>query len=239
MNIVITGATSGIGRQLAIDYHDQGHQVWGVGRQEAALQELSELGLHTGQLDLTNRSEVLTWFARLPEIDLAILNAGTCEYVDMPEFDSRLISRLMRNNVESVAITIEAVLPQLRKANKGHLAVMGSSAAYLPLPRAEGYGASKAAVAYLVDTLRIALAREKIAVSLICPGFVKTPLTDLNDFPMPFRITVEDASRIIRERLVKRPYEIHFPKRFTYLLKILSLLPSQLWQKLAGSMVKG
>lgn len=237
MKIIITGATSGIGRQLALDYHSAGHEVWALGRNEATLEGLRSEGLHTGRVDLTDREAVLNFFSTLQAIDLAVLNAGTCEYVDLPEFDSRLVQRVMRSNVESVAVSIEAVLPLLRKGTSRHLAVVGSSAAYLPLPRAEAYGGSKAAVAYLVDTLRIGLAKEDIAVSLICPGFVKTPLTDLNDFPMPFRISVEEASRSIRHGLSKKRSEIHFPKRFTYMLKLLSYLPRPIWTKIAERMV--
>jgi len=238
MKILITGATSGIGRQLALDYHSAGEEVWALGRNETALDDLRSQGLHTGKVDLTDRDAVLDYFSTLHSIDLAILNAGTCEYVDLPEFDSRLVQRVMRSNVESLAVSIEAVLPLLRNGSSRHLAVVGSSAAYIPLPRAEAYGGSKAAVAYLVDCLRIGLAKEHIAVSLICPGFVKTPLTDLNDFPMPFRISVEEASSSIRKGLSKKRSEIHFPKRFTYLLKLLSYLPRPLWAKLAERMVR-
>ena len=209
-----------------------------MGRNEQALTELSALGLHTGQVDLTNSASSFAWFSTLDSLDLAMLNAGTCEYVDMPNFDSALVQRVMRANVESLAISIEAVLPLLRKGSSPHLAVVGSSAAYLPLPRAEAYGSSKAAVAYMVESLRIPLAKEKIAVSLICPGFVKTPLTDANDFPMPFRITPEEASVYIRKGLARKKAEIHFPKRFTIVMKILSYLPRPIWLKIARQMVK-
>ena len=238
MRIMITGATSGIGRQLALDYHREGHEVWALGRNRQALEELQSEGLLTGQLDLTDRSEAIEWFTTLDYVDLAILNAGTCEYIDLPRFDSSLVQRIMRANVESVAISLEGVLPLLRKSDRAHLAVVGSSAAYLPLPRAEAYGASKAAVNYLVESLRLDLHREDIVISLICPGFVKTPLTDLNDFPMPFRISVEQASEYIRKGLAKGKREIHFPKRFTYLLKALALLPGPVWSWLGKNMVK-
>ncbi len=238
MKILITGATSGIGRQLATDYHAAGHEVWALGRNEQALDELRSSGLSTGQVDLTDRENVFSWFSDLGSVDLAILNAGTCEYIDLPDFDSALVKTVMRANVETIAISIEAVLPLLRKSGAGHLAVVGSSAAYLPLPRAEAYGASKAAIAYLVKALRIDLHPENIAVSLICPRFVKTPLTDLNDFPMPFRITVEQASGYIRKGLTKKRAEIHFPKRFTLLLKLMALLPGPLWTIIGRQMVR-
>jgi len=238
MNILITGATSGIGKQLAMDYQGEGHQVWALGRNEEILNDLSARGMLVGKVDLNDRQRSLDWFATLSSIDLAILNAGTCEYIDMPYFDSEKVIRVMRANVESMAISIEGVLPALRKGTLPHLVGVGSSAAFLPLPRAEAYGSSKAAVGYMLETLRIALVRENIDVSLICPGFVKTPLTDRNDFPMPFRISTEEASRIIRKGIAGRKPEIHFPKRFTWLLKMLSFLPTALWLRLAGRMIQ-
>lgn len=238
MRILITGATSGIGRQLALDYGEEGHEVWAVGRNEAALAELSERGLNTVRLDLENRPEALAWFASMTALDCAILNAGSCEYVDLPEFDSELVRRVMRSNVESMAVSIEGVLPLLRKGDQPHLVAVGSSAAYLPLPRAEAYGASKAAVEYMIRTLRLDLFRENIDVSLVCPGFVKTPLTDRNDFPMPFRISVEEASRQIRRGIEKRKLEIHFPRRFTFFLKLLSLVPEYLWVRMGQRLIK-
>ncbi len=244
MNILITGATSGIGKQLALDYQAEGHLVFAVGRNEKALDDLRSRGMEVGQLDLTDRERSLEWFRSLDKIDLAILNAGSCEYIDLPDFDSHLVQRVMRANVESLAISIEGVLPLLRKSSGGHhrqlghLAIVGSSAAYIPLPRAEAYGASKAAVAYMANSLRVDLKKEGIPVSLICPGFVKTPLTDQNDFDMPFRITTEEASIAIRDGLKKKKSEIHFPKKFTWLMKLLSWLPNPVWTKLAQKMVK-
>jgi len=238
VRILITGATSGIGRQLALDYVKDGHEVWAVGRNEKALAELSDKGLNTARLDLENKTEALDWFGSMTPLDCAILNAGSCEYVDLPEFDSELVRRVMRTNVESMAVSIEGVLPLLRKGDHPHLVAVGSSAAYLPLPRAEAYGASKAAIEYMIRTLRVDLFRENIDVSLVCPGFVKTPLTDRNDFPMPFRISVEEASRQIRNGIEKRKLEIHFPKRFTYFLKMLSLVPEFLWVRMGQRLIK-
>ncbi len=125
MKILITGATSGIGRQLALDYHEEGHEVWAVGRNKEALAELSNYGLHTGRVDLSERESSLQWFATLESVDLAILNAGTCEYVDLPKFDSALVQQVMRANVESLAISIEGVLPLLRNSSAPCLALVG------------------------------------------------------------------------------------------------------------------
>ena len=238
MRILITGATSGIGRQLALDYHHEQHEVWALGRNQRGLDELSAIGMQAVRLDLEDRASTLDWFAAMTPIDLAILNAGSCEYINLPDFDSELVSRVMRANVESMAVSIEGVLPLLRQGEHPHLVAVGSSAAYLPLPRAEAYGASKAAVEYMIRTLRVDLKRENIDVSLVCPGFVKTPLTDKNDFSMPFRLSVEDASNRIRSGIEKRRLEIHFPRRFTYILKALSLLPEAMLVKISQRMVR-
>lgn len=237
MRILITGATSGIGEQLALDYKKEGHELWVVGRNGEKLAAMEKLGFHTGRLDLTNRQASLEWFSQLQGLELAILNAGTCEYVDVAHFDSSLFMRVMHANVDSMAISVEGVLPLLRRGEAPHLVAVGSSAAYLPLSRAEAYGGSKAAIAYFFKTLRLDLMRENIDVSLICPGFVKTPLTDRNDFPMPMRVSVNTASRTIRQGIAKRKAEIHFPKRFTYALKALSFLPQTLWARLAQRMI--
>jgi short-subunit dehydrogenase len=238
MKIVITGATSGIGRQLALDYQQDGHQVWALGRSPDALEDLTHQGVQTGRVDLEDRQATLEWFGGFTDLDLVILSAGTCEYIDLPEFDSGLVDRVMRANVSTLAHSIEAALPALRRGHNPRLVGIGSSAAYLPLPRAEAYGASKAAVAYLLKTLRISLRSSGVAVSLVCPGFVKTPLTDRNDFPMPLRISVTEASRAIRKGIAKGQAEIHFPKRFTLFLKTLALLPGSWWERLAHRMVR-
>ena len=95
MRVLITGATSGIGRQLALDYHRDSHEVWALGRNQDALDELSLEGMHAVRLDLEDRQATLDWFAAMNPIDLAILNAGSCEYINLPHFDSALVSRVM------------------------------------------------------------------------------------------------------------------------------------------------
>lgn len=238
MKVLITGATSGIGKQLALDYRAEGHEVWAIGRNEDVLEELDKSGILSGKVDLSDREATLAWFSRLDQIDLAILSAGSCEYIDMPDFDSALFARVMRVNVESMAHCIEGVLPALRRSSDPHLVGIGSSAAYVPLPRAEAYGSSKAAIAYLIDTLRITLRPERIMVSLVSPGFVKTPLTDRNNFPMPSLLTVEQASTAIRAGIRKKKADIHFPKRFTTILKAAAFLPRWLWLHIAVRMIK-
>lgn len=242
MNILITGASSGIGRGLAISYAAAGHNVIAIGRNKVALDELAILGISCLQLDLVNLDDVREQSAQLNltlnNLDLAILNAGNCEYLDISSFDAALIKRVFDANVISFANSLELVLPLLRKAHNPHLVGVASIAGYLPLSRAEAYGASKAAIIYLLDTLAIDLAKEKILVTTVNPGFVKTPLTAKNDFPMPFAIDVSTATKIIQRGIAQKKIEIHFPYRLTFVIKLLGLLPRSWWRYLGKFLVR-
>lgn len=238
MNILITGATSGIGQQLALQYLAQGHQVICCGRNLPSLQVLSErypTQVITRCFDITDYQQAQTQLSALPALDLVILNAGTCEYISPAYFDAQAFARVVNTNVLGIANCLEALLSQIKKG--GRLALVGSSVGYLPLPRAEAYGASKAAIEYLSKTLAITLQPLAIAVTYIAPGFVKTPLTDQNDFPMPMLMDVEKAARIIIAGLVKGKAEIHFPRRFTYLLKFIGMLPNLIQKQLISRLV--
>ncbi|MGE8495873.1 MAG: SDR family NAD(P)-dependent oxidoreductase [Pseudomonas sp.] len=233
--IWLTGASSGIGAALAEQLLRDGHHLALSARTVAPLQTLS--ARYPGQVlvapgDLRDPVQVKaigehiasTWGA----LDTAILNAGTCEYMDVQHFEAALIERVMGANLLATAHCIEAALPLLRRGRRAHLVGIGSSVTYMPLPRAEAYGASKAALRYLLETLRIDLAAEGIDVTLVSPGFVDTPLTQQNDFPMPMRWPVDKAARHIAQRLDKRPYEIAFPGPFIAVLRLLGCLPTGL-----------
>lgn len=232
MIILITGTTSGIGLKLAQDYLAAGNTVYCCGRNKPVLHQLvTAFGDRAIPLafDVQNREDCLAALTALPELDLVILNAGTCEYIDASNFDAASFERVIRINLIGLANCLEALIPKLAAGSS--LSLMGSSSSYLPLPRAEAYGASKAATEYLAKTLAITLGKkEGIHVSYIAPGFVETPLTDLNDFPMPMRVDVEFASRRIRHGLERKQSEIHFPRLFTGFMKTLSLLPFT-WQR--------
>lgn len=146
--------------------------------------------------------------------------------------------KILRASVESMTTYIEGVLPLLQNGARPHLVDVGSSAAYPNLPREEAYSGSKAAIACMIDTLRITLSPFKIDVRSVCPGFVKTPLTDLNDFPMPYLISVEQTSKYIRKGIARRQKKIHLPRRFSTIMKFLSLLPCSLWFMRAKRMLK-
>ena len=234
--VLITGATSGIGFQLALDYRRAGWQVWGCGRDGERLLALGRHGITPLQFDGRDASAVSEAAAGLPRVDLVILNAGNCEYMDVAEgFDGALFARVIETNLIATGHALAAFLPLLGAG--GRLAIVSSSVSWLPLPRAEAYGASKAALDYLADTLRLDLAGKGIGVTLIRPGFVQTPLTAKNDFPMPCLVTVEEASRAIMAGLTAGRHQIHFPRRFIWLLRLLGALPVGLWLRLGRSLL--
>lgn len=229
MIILITGASSGIGKQLATDYLAAGHEVYCCGRNQKALQEIKDQFPESASIlnfDVDSLDSCGEKLDSLQSMDLVILNAGTCEYIDANNFDARVFARVMRVNIEGTANCLQYLIPRVKPG--GSIALMGSSSSFLPLPRAEAYGASKAAIQYLAQTLRISLNAANINVSYIAPGFVETPLTDRNDFPMPMRVNVNYASAHIRKELEKGAWLIHFPWNFTWLLKVVGILPTRI-----------
>ena len=142
---------------------------------------------------------------------------------------------MIETNLIATGHALAAFLPLLGEGAR--LAIVSSSVSWLPLPRAEAYGASKAALDYLAATLRLDLKARGIAVTLIRPGFVQTPLTAKNDFPMPCLVPVEQASRVIMTGLAAGRHQIHFPSRFIWLLRALGALPVWLWLRLGSSLV--
>ena len=236
-HIVITGATSGIGYQLVKDYLREGYYVYAVGRDEEALSELKSLGAETIDLDLMDRDKVIAAFDKITEIDLAICGAGMCEYLDMPNFDSTAFMKVLSVNMGTLSHAIEGVLPKLI-ASKGRLVGIGSASAYVPFARAEAYGSSKAAIHYLMKTLQISLAPQGVSVSLVVPGFVETPMTKQNDFPMPFLQTTQQASQAIRDGIKSGNDVIEFPKKLTLPLKVLGTLPDMVWQQVSTKINK-
>ncbi len=212
--------------------------MFACGRNQAVLQSLSENNNISGlRFDINDKEQIAEATKDLEQLDLLILNAGNCEYIDdARNFDSELFARVITTNLLALGYCLSVLLKKIKPG--GRLALMGSSAGYLPFPRAEAYGSSKAAVAYLAKTLAVDLLPEKISVSLICPGFVKTPLTDKNDFAMPMLITAEQAADYIVTGLKKGKKEIHFPLKFTLLLKLFAYLPSVIWEKIAIRMSK-
>lgn len=235
--VLITGASSGIGKQLAQDYAAEGWEVIACGRDAEKLIAVAAaspliIPLRFDITDLTETRQAL----QDVQADLVILCAGTCEYLDDGVVEAEKVVRVMNTNFIGPVNCLDALLPHLAPGSR--VALVGSVAWLLPFSRSEAYGASKAALAFFARSLAVDLAKRQIHISLIQPGFVETPLTARNDFPMPMMVTAVQASKHIRKKLAHGASEIAFPPLFARLLKTTALLPVGLQKWLCRKMVK-
>ena len=239
--IWLCGASSGIGLELARRLLNEDCRLIVSSRDPARLQSFAG-DAYLLKCDVQNSGDWHNCYreiaAKFGRLDTFIYNAGDCEYIDVHNFHSDVFERIVDVNFLGLVRATGSVLPLLRKGNSPHIIGVGSSVDYLPLSRAEAYGASKAAMSYFLESLRVDLAPEKIDVSIVKPGFVKTPLTDKNDFPMPFIISAEEASLRIMKGVRKRSREINFPRRFTWLIRLFGLFPPTLRFFIARRFVK-
>lgn len=227
-NIWITGATSGIGQALALRLAEQGNTVYISGRNSAALAALNQkipARLVPLPCDVTDAESLADAEKCLREytdsLDILILNAGTCEYVDSASLSLPLFERVFAVNFFAAIRCLSVALPLLKKAQRRGLIVgMSSLSTVVGLPRAEAYGASKAAFQYLMDSLRVDVRNQKIDVLVVQPGFIETPMTAKNDFPMPFMKDVDYAVDNIVHGMTKRLSHTAFPWQLAVLLRL-------------------
>lgn len=226
--IWITGASSGLGRELAIQLAEAGNFIIASGRSKPALTELA--ALHPGRikplvLDISAQLDSKSASAQLRDItdylDMVICAAGICEYEDNLRFDPDSYSRQIDVNFVGVVRTFTIALPLLKAAqDRAQFVAVSSLSSCVGMPRAEGYGASKAALNYFMQSLRADFANLPIDFSLVRPGFIATPLTTHNDFAMPFIQSAETASAHIIKQLAKRKFAIDFPRRLSWPLRL-------------------
>lgn len=243
-NVWLTGASSGIGEALAYELARRGARVAITARRAEALEKIvSEIRAQGGQAwsfpgDVTNLEEMKRVVAEIEQtvgpLDLAIPNAGTHIFTVPEQFNSAEYLSIMQLNFGGILFCIEAVLPRMLERGKGYLAPVASLAGYRGLPRAAAYGASKSAAIHFLESIRFHLVRRNITVSIVNPGFVKTPLTDKNDFQMPFLIDADRAAKIICRGIERGKREIAFPWPFTWVLKIARMLPDPIYELLVN-----
>jgi NAD(P)-dependent dehydrogenase (short-subunit alcohol dehydrogenase family) len=241
----ITGASQGIGEALVHEYTRQGWLVFASARSAQGLSELCEaVRLHAGlavpiAMDISSPESVAqgvqrmlahsSMSARAARIDCVILNAGTHIAQRAIDVNTDEFAQLVQLNLLGTSYCIAALMPQLLQQEKAQLAIMASLAGYRGLPNAWGYGATKAALINMAESLRCDLSVHNIDVRVINPGFVKTPLTDKNSFAMPDIIDATAAAKIIFQGLNRKGFEIRFPWRFAWIMRLLSLLPYRLY----------
>ncbi|MFT7260264.1 MAG: short-subunit dehydrogenase [Glaciecola sp.] len=228
--IWITGASSGIGRAIAKQFAQQGNKVIASGRNRDAL---AELALESDNIfplicDLVKDSKdsIEQSLCELTDhLDRIVLSAGDCQYLEVDQSDWSCIDHVMAINFHGSVKAIQASLPLLEKSHNGHIVGITSMASMAPFTQAEAYGASKAALSYFLSALRIDLKAKNIDITDVMPGFIDTPLTQKNDFSMPFLLSPDEASNRIVKAIEKRNFRSVFPKRLYWLFKFISLIP--------------
>jgi NAD(P)-dependent dehydrogenase (short-subunit alcohol dehydrogenase family) len=229
----IVGASTGIGAALATELADRGARVAISARREQALREVAGDRMVTAPADVTDagslRQATEAVLAALGGLDLVVLNAGYWQQMSARDFDPAEFRRHVEVNLLGMAEAIGCVLPVLRGQGSGSIVGVASVAGYRGLPGAEGYGATKAGQINLLESLRVGLRADGIAVQTVCPGFVRTEMTARNDFPMPFMISAEQAAVAIADGIEAGTAEIVFPRRMAVLMGIGRRLPNRLW----------
>ncbi|MBI1245243.1 MAG: SDR family NAD(P)-dependent oxidoreductase [Alphaproteobacteria bacterium] len=235
----ITGASSGIGRALALNLAAAGKRVVASARRADALEALArEAGgsISVLPLDTTDAAaceNAVAWIeAEMGPLALAILNAGTHVPTPASEFAVAPVRRLVETNLMGTVNCLAPALAAMRQRKHGHIALVASVAGYGGLPTASAYGATKAALINMCESLKPECEALGVKLQLVSPGFVRTPLTDKNPFPMPFLMDAADAAAEIARGLASDKFEIVFPRRFAIMLKVLNMLPYGLYFRL-------
>lgn len=250
MIIWITGASSGIGLETALQYARAGHTILATARNEKALHALVDKSktlqgtIIACPMDVTKVRAMKSSYSQMVQDhgypDKVILNAGTHKPTSAKKFSLSDHKKLMDINYSGVLNGLDLVLPDFIKRGSGQIAVVSSVAGYIGLPYAGAYGASKAALINLCESMKAELADHGIDLRLINPGFVKTPLTDLNKFPMPFLMPVEKAVQVMIKGLDHgSSFEIVFPRRMAFIMKLLRLLPYSLFIPITRKIYRG
>jgi len=243
--IWITGGSTGIGKALAIRFANEGWNVAISARRENLLKELSDRfeNISPFPLDVTDKENCKNIFNQVKEkfgeIDICFFSTGTWDPKKEKDIDVEQIENVFKINFFGTVNSIKAVEEYYKNRNEGTIAIVSSIAGYRGLPNSTGYGPSKSALNNLAESLYFDFGRHNVRVCLVSPGFIKTPMTDKNDFKMPFLKTPEFAADKIYDGLVnKKSFEIHFPKELTLTLKFFSILPYKLYFYLVKKLTK-
>ena len=243
--IWITGGSTGIGKALAIKFASEGWNVAVSARRTELLNELKKINenIHPYPLDVTDKEKCNKIFNEIKNkfenIDICFFSTGTWNPKKEKEIDVEQMEEVFKINFFGTVNSIKALEQYFREKKNGIITIVSSIAGYRGLPNSTGYGPSKSALNNLAESLYFDFKRHNVRVCLVSPGFIKTPMTDKNDFKMPFLKTPEFAADQIYDGLInKNIFEIHFPKALTLTLKFLSFLPSKIYFKLVGRMTK-
>ncbi len=232
----ITGASSGLGAALARRVAQAGQTVAASARRRDKLEALAAESagdqIRPFPLDVEDPEALHAVVAQIERevgpIGQAVLNAGTHQPVDPRALKIEDFRRLVEVNLMGTVNCLAAVLPPMIERGHGRIAIVASVAGYRGLPTAAAYGMTKAGLINMAEALRVELAPLGIVVQIVNPGFVRTPLTDRNPFPMPFLMAPEDAAEAFYRGLQSDRFEISFPRRLVWIMKLLRCLPAPL-----------
>ena len=238
-NIWIIGASYGIGEALSFELAKRGNSIALSGRNRKKLEkikkQLSEEKHLILDLDVSSFSQMKQGIEKIQEewkqLDSVIFMAGVYTPSSLIKMSQKNIEKTVSINLTGAFYMIQLVLPVLLKQKKGQIAICSSVSAYRGLPKSQPYAATKAALVNLTETLNSEYGNQ-LDIKLINPGFVKTRLTDKNNFYMPMLLPVNKSAYIIANGLNKSTFEIHFPKTFTIFLKLIKLIPDFLYFKM-------
>ena len=243
--IWITGGSTGIGKALAIKFAKEGWNVAISARRENLLKETcgEHENISSFPLDVTDKNKCKEVFQNIVNnfnnVDICFFSTGTWDPKREKDIDVEQIENVFKINFFGTLNSIKAVEKYFKDKKSGTITIVSSIAGYRGLPNSTGYGPSKSALNNLAESLYFDFGRSNVRVCLVSPGFIKTPMTDKNDFKMPFLKTPEYAAEKIYDGLVnKNSFEIHFPKSLTIILKILSFLPNRIYFGLIGKLTK-
>ncbi|MGA0193554.1 MAG: SDR family NAD(P)-dependent oxidoreductase [Pelagibacteraceae bacterium] len=242
--IWITGASSGIGKAVAEKFASEGWMVAASARRQEILNKMAEnQNIFAYPLDVTQKENVTKTFNNIIEdfknVDICLFCSGTYDPKLEQEINIEQNKFVMETNYFGVLNCIKAVETYFKNKKSGQISIVSSVAAYRGLPNSSGYGPSKAALTNLTESIYFDFKKHNVKISLVSPGFIKTPLTDKNEFPMPFIRSPEFAADKIFQGLTKKNiFEIHFPLGLTLTLKFLRILPYKLYLFLIDKFVK-
>ncbi len=244
-NVWLIGASSGIGAALAPKLAAQGARLAISARREEELQKVAaSCAPHevlVKPLDVTDNGAVIGLYQELVSawgrVDAVIFSAGSWTAADVKTFDSEKAIEQINVNYLGLVRVAGAVMPDMIARRGGTIVGMASIAGYGGFPRAAAYSSSKAGVLAFLQSIRIELKKLGVEVLTISPGFVETPLTDKNDFTMPFMLKADTAADRIVEGLLKGDAEIHFPRRLSIPVKLMTALPRPAYEWIAGKLM--
>ena len=231
----IVGASEGLGLALAKRMSNAGASLVLSARNEKRLKEIALSLPNQAEvlpLDITDHTALKRSAKTLKDLDGLVFLAGAYWPMPAQEWDIEKLTKMININLVGALNVLDIILPEFISRDKGHLVFTGSLAGYRGLPGALGYGSSKAAIANLSETLYYDLRKTSIKVQLINPGFIKTRLTDKNDFKMPQIMSPEKAAKKMFTRMCKNRFSSSFPAPFSWLFRISRILPDSIYFRL-------